>query len=173
MNFPGKINNLTVLVIISSPRQFHIVNGQSTEQNQKMSSEKIILFGELVVIHTQPVSKLSQPCLGSTGENGRKREKKNHEFSCVLQNLPYSKFNMYLYGWVLTFILILKGTSKDLPHFFLQLLISTCTCKSVIQRWYIHKASAKDIIFPTNLQNFVDIYKYIWWWWWCMCRGNI
>ena len=52
MNFPGKINNLTVLVIISSPRQFHIVNGQSTEQNQKMSSEKIILFGELVVIHT-------------------------------------------------------------------------------------------------------------------------
>ena len=172
MNFPGKINNLTLILIISSPQQFHIVNVQCTKQNQKKSSEKNHL-GESVVIHMQPVSKLSQPCLGSTGENERKRERKNHEFSCVLENLPYSKFNMYLHGWVLTFILILTGTSIDLPHFFLQLLISTCTCKSVIQRWYIHKASAKDIIFPTNLQNFVDIYKYVWWWRWCACRGNI
>ena len=96
-----------------------------------MSSEKNHL-GESVVIHMKPVSKLSQSCLGSTGENGRKRGRKNHEFSCLLENLPYSKFNMYLRGWVLTFILILTGTTIDLPHFFLQLL--TSTCKSVIQR---------------------------------------
>ena len=102
MNFPGKINNLTLILIISSPQQFHIVNVQCTKQNQKKSSEKNHL-GESVVIHMQPVSKLSQPCLGSTGENGRKRERKNHEFSCVLENLPYSKFNMYPHGWVLTF----------------------------------------------------------------------
>ena len=40
MNFPGKINNLTLILIISSPQQFHIVNVQCTKQNQKKSSEK-------------------------------------------------------------------------------------------------------------------------------------
>ena len=172
MNFPGKINKFDSsgnYKFSSTIPHNKCTMYKAEPKDVKRKKPSWRISGQTHVA----VSKLSQPCLGSTGENGRKREKKNHEFSCVLQNLPYSKFNMYLYRWVLTFILILTGTSKDLPHFFLQLLISTCTCKSVIQRWYIHKASAKDIIFPTNLQNFVDIYKYIWWWWWCVCRGNI
>ena len=91
-------------------------------------------------------------CLGSTGENGRKRERKNHGFSCLLENLPYSKFNMYLRGQVLTFILILTGTTIDLPHFFLHL--QTSTCKSVIQRQYSQKAS-KDNYFLHQLAKFL------------------
>ena len=97
--FQERSINLTLLIIISSPLQFHTINAQCTKQNQNMSSEKNHL-GESVVIHMKPVSKLSQSCLGSTGENGRKRGRKNHEFSCLLENLPYSKFNMYLRGWV-------------------------------------------------------------------------
>ena len=50
MNFPGKINNLTLILIISSPQQFHIINAQCKKQNQKMSSEKNHL-GESVVLH--------------------------------------------------------------------------------------------------------------------------
>ena len=101
-------------------------------------------------------------CLGSTGENGRKRERKNHGFSCLLENLPYSKFNTYLRGWVLTFILILTGTTIDLPHFFLQLL--TSTCKSVIQKGYAHKASKDNYYFLHQLAKFFCGHLYVRWW---------
>ena len=116
MNFPGKINKFDS----SGNYKFSstiphnkctMYKGEPKDVKRKKPSWRI--SGQTHVA----VSKLSQPCLGSTGENGRKRERKNHGFSCLLENLPYSKFNMYLRGWVLTFILILTGTTIDLPHF--------------------------------------------------------
>ena len=68
MNFPGKINNLTLILIISSPQQFHIVNVQCTKQNQKKSREKDHL-GESVVIH---IVACKQTLLAMSGFNGRK-----------------------------------------------------------------------------------------------------
>ena len=146
--FQERSINLTLLVIISSPLQFHTINAQCTKQNQKKPSWRISDHTHIACKQT-----ISQPCLGLTGENGRKRERKNHGFSCILENLPYSKFNMYLCGWVLTFILILTGNTIDLPHFFLQLL--TSTFKSVIQRWYAQKASKDNYYFLHKLANFL------------------
>ena len=117
---------------------------------RKKSSWRI--SGDTQVACKQTLSAIT--CLGSTGENGRKRERKNHGFSCILENLPSSKFNMYLHGWVLTITLILTGTTIDLPHFFFQILFSTC--KSVIQRWYAHKAS-KD-----NYYSLHQLAKFLW-----------
>ena len=77
MNFPGKINNLTLILIISSPQQFHIVNVQCTKQNQKKSREKDHL-GESVVIH---IVACKQTLLAMSGFNGRKWEEKGEKES--------------------------------------------------------------------------------------------
>ena len=129
----------------------HKVHVQS--RTKRCQAKKIILENQCQTHVARKQTLSAMTCLGSTGENGRKRERKNHGFSCLLENLPYSKFNMYLRGWVLTFILILTGTTIDLPHFFLQLL--TSTCKSVIQKGYAHKASKDNYYFLHQLAKFL------------------
>ena len=79
MNFPGKINNLTLLVINSSPQQFHTVNAQCTKQNQKMSSKKNRLR-ESVVIH---IVACKQTLLAMSGFNRRKWEEKGEKESRI------------------------------------------------------------------------------------------
>ena len=59
--------------------------------------------------HTHVACK--QTISAMSGFDRRKWEEKG-QFSCILENLFYSNFNMYLHGWVLTFILILTGTTN-------------------------------------------------------------
>ena len=152
MNFSGKTNKF------------------DSSRNYKFSST--IPHNKCTMYKVEPKDfKRKKPSWRISGHthNGRKREGKNHGFNCILENLPYTKFNMYLRaGWVLTFILIVTGTTIDLPHFFLQLL--TSTCKSVIQKGYAHKASKDNYYFLHQLAKFLQtfVHKLVV----CVCVGG-
>ena len=79
MNFPEKINNLTLLVIISSPRQFHTINAQCTKQNQKMSSQKKSSWR--ISGHTHVACK--QTLSAMSGSNRKKWEEKGEKESWI------------------------------------------------------------------------------------------